>query len=145
LPEEKIRRRYAQIAAAAQLKPTRMRIGHPRAVLYGDMKKLKTGASRNSSSDARRSLLLAFATCQIPILLSNHVLLSKTFAVAISAETDHFDAAMILEHKGYSIEAFATPTMTWSEAEQEKYRLLGPYESFQSRTDAEAWEPLSSC
>lgn len=31
---------------------------------------------------------------------------------------------MILEHKGYSIEAFATPTMTWSEAEQEKYRLL---------------------
>ena len=37
---------------------------------------------------------------------------------------------MILEHKGYSIEAFATPTMTWSEAEQEKYRLLGPYESF---------------
>jgi len=69
----------------------------------------------------------------------------QNFAVAISAETDHFDAAMILEHKGYSIEAFATPTMTWSEAEQEKYRLLGPCESFQSRTDAEAWEPLSSC
>jgi hypothetical protein len=78
LPEEKIRRRYAQIAAAAQLKLTRTRIGHPRAVLYGDMKKLKTGASRNSSSDVRRSLLLAFATCQISILLSNHVLLSKT-------------------------------------------------------------------
>jgi len=68
----------AQIAAAAQLKLTRTRIGHPRAVLYGDMKKLKTGASRNSSSDVRRSLLLAFATCQISILLSNHVLLSKT-------------------------------------------------------------------
>jgi len=27
----------------------------------------------------------------------------QNFAVAISAETDHFDAAMIPEHKGYSI------------------------------------------
>jgi len=35
--------------------------------------------------------------------------------------------------------------MTWNETEPGKYRLLGPYESFQSRTDAEAWEPLSSC
>ena len=145
LPEEKIRRRYAQIAAAAQLKLTRTRIGHPRAVLYGDMKKLKTGASRNSSSDVRRSLLLAFATCQIPILLSNHVLLSKTSLLQFRPKNDHFDAAMILEHKGYSIEAFATPTMTWNETEPGKYRLLGPYESFQSRNDAEAWKPLSSC
>ena len=32
-------------------------------------------------------------------------------------------------------------TMTWKEAKPGKYRLLGPYESFQSRTDAEAWEP----
>jgi len=69
----------------------------------------------------------------------------QNFAVAISAENDHFDAAIILEHKGYSIEAFATPTMTWNDAEPGKYRLLGPYESFQSRNDAEAWEPLSSC
>jgi len=134
----------AQIAAAAQLKLTRTRM----VILVPFIRrheKLKTGASRNSSSDARRSLLLAFATCQIPILLSNHVLLIKTFAFAISAENDHFDAAIILEHKGYSIEAFATPTMTWNDAEPGKYRLLGPYESFQSRTDAEAWEPLSSC
>ena len=102
LPEEKIRRRYAQIAAAAQLKLTRTRIGHPRAVLYGDMKKLKTGASRNSSSDVRRSLLsLLRPTNTNPAFKPRAS--QQNFAVAISAETDHFDAAMIPEHKGYSI------------------------------------------
>ena len=106
------------------------------------MKKLKTGASRNSSSDVRRSLLLDLPNTNSAFTPRAS---QQNFAVAISAENDHFEAAMILEHKGYSIEAFATPTMTWSEAKQEKYRLLGPYESLQSRNDAEAWEPLPSC
>ena len=55
---------------------------------------------------------------------------------------------MILEHNGYSIEALATQghrqwavrmTMTWRDADQEKHRLFGPYESFQSQNDAESW------
>ena len=55
---------------------------------------------------------------------------------------------MILEHNGYSIQAFAIQsnrqwavrmTETWHDADQEKHRLFGPYESFQSQNDAEAW------
>ena len=55
---------------------------------------------------------------------------------------------MILEHNGYNIEAFATQsnqqwavrmTVTWHDADEKKYRLFGPYESFRSQNDAEAW------
>jgi hypothetical protein len=72
----------------------------------------------------------------------------QNFVVAISAKSDHSEAFMILEHNGYSIEAFATQskrqwtvrmTVRWHDAHQEKHRLFGPYESFQSQNDAEAW------
>jgi hypothetical protein len=81
-------------------------------------------------------------------MLPKHRASYQNFAVAISAKSDHSEASMVLEHNGYSIEAFATESnrqwavrmmVTWHDGDQEKHRLFGPYESFQSQNDAEAW------
>jgi hypothetical protein len=51
----------------------------------------------------------------------------------------------MLKHNGYSIKAFATQSnRQWAvrmtvACDHEKHRLFGPYESFHSQNDAEAW------